>query len=207
MPKSYRLRTQQFCNLSKEQTWQSWLHTVAPDLCKSLLDWLRTSTSCRGNQTKMMEIYAELIKRKLHTQLIKFMQSKYPLAVEEVIEIDPNKPTIQTSQTIVDNDTTVFASYRPGLLTFPQKMIFENTNQIELEKDVHNFLSGKINGDYIIIGNRAYVEYFKLKFAREAQHIKAQDREIMQYRLKHGMKSTDKIANISQGDTNEQAKD
>lgn len=192
----YRIRTQQFCSLSKEAHWQNWLYTVAVDLHKDLMEHIEKSTSCRTNHIKMMEIHAKLEQRKLVHNMVKFLRKNYPHTVEEVADVEsdspiPFAPPSKILESITEKE--VFAHYKPGLLTFPQKAVMENDDVDALKRDVHNFLATMINGDYIIIGNRAYVEYFKLKFSKESQEIKLHDREVYQYRVKHGLGALERV--------------
>lgn len=202
---AYRIRTQQFCSLSQEQLWQSWLQSVAQELYEELMAHIKKSNSCRSNHLKMTEIYAELEKRKLVELMIEFLRKEYPNTVEEVQKMGEIKPRSSSSTKVsTSRDQDVFVYYKPGLLTFPQKMILENNDPTDLERDVHNFLIGKIGGDYIIIGNRAFIEFFKLKYAKESKEVSMTQREIFQYRLKHGLSPNARSvsSNIEQGEKN-----
>jgi hypothetical protein len=182
----YRLRTQQFCALSKELRFQAWLHAVAADLHKDLISHLENSHSCRDNAVKMSEIQNKLEKRNLIIQMVEFLKKEYPHAVERLPDpLTPSTPTSTNLKAAPQNE--VFGFYTPALLTFPQKMILQNDDPDALRRDVLAFIVGKVSTDYIIIGNRAYIEYFKLKYAKEAEFIKTIDREIFQYRAKHGL--------------------
>lgn len=189
MPR-FRLRSQQFCALSKELRYQSWLHTVAPDLHTDLAEHLKNSRSCNANSIKMSEIQNKLEQRNLIDQLIRFLRKEFPHTVEEVI-LPTATPMVSTSRQLTEAmKTEVFAYYRPALLTFPQKLILENEDPEALRRDVLAFISGRVGTDYIIIGQRAYVEYFKLKYGKESEMVKATEREIYMYRVKHDLSQT-----------------
>jgi hypothetical protein len=183
----YKIRTNQYCALAQEQKWQSWLFSVCQELGEDLLKHLEHSRSCKSNKAKMMDIQIGLEKRKLLPQMIEFLKKEYPYTVDEIQE--GNKKTInrQKKARVLSNVKEVFEHYHPNLLTFPQKIVFENDNVESLLREVREFCQGKVGVDYIIIKDKAYVEYFKLKFAKEAKKISKHRREICQYRLKHGL--------------------
>lgn len=186
MPR-FRLRNQQFCALSKEQRFQSWLYTTAPDLHKDLVAHLEVSRSCTANAVKMTEIQGKLEQRNHIESMIRFLRKEFPHAIEEVVLPDKT-PSIPTSRQLTEAmKTEVFAYYRPALLTFPQKLILENEDPDALRRDVLAFIAGRLGTDYIIIGQRAYIEYFKLKYGKESEIVKATDREIYVYRVKNGL--------------------
>lgn len=183
----YRVRTSQFCALSKEQKFQGWLHSVAPVLHDDLVAFIKKSNSCYANRQKMEEVHAELTRRQLAVPLVKFLHTTFPNCVEEIKEAAVLPPPPTSKILAAAPDSEVFAYYKSGLLTFPQKTIMENDDPKILEKEVRSFLTNKVNGDYIIIGNRAYIEFFKLKFSRESHNFPVKDREIVRYRAKHGL--------------------
>ena len=189
----FRVRTKQFCQLSQEQKWQSWLQSVAPDLYDDLMSHLKISRTCRSNHTKMMDIQKKLNGRKLMIPMVNFLRKEYPYAVEQIEQVDQKE-----TQKFVPEDTPpkvvgsilggdVFRHYSPNMLTFPQKAILENEDQKALQKQVREFVDGKVGVDYIIIGTKAYIEYFKLKYNREASMVPDNEREIYLYRLKNGL--------------------
>jgi hypothetical protein len=204
MPK-YKIRTSQFCTLSKESKWQAWLQTVSQDLHDELVKFIQTSNSCRANHDKMMEVYKKLEKRNLSSHLVKFLRKEYPHTIDEVKEItDPLPPKTPSKLVAVAGPTEVFKYYNPNILTFPHKIIFENDNPDDLRREVSRFLVGKVGGDFIIIANRAYVEYFLLKYGRENKDLPQNMREIVQYRAKKGLLPGTHILqeNIKQEPTN-----
>ena len=186
-----KVRISQFCSLSKEPKWQGFLQTIAPDLHAELIKHLTNSASCKANQNKMTEIYQTLEQRNIGSQTIKFLRKEYPHTVEEIIDLQP--PPRPKSLLLTSNQQEVFSYYKPSLLTFPQRQIFENNDIEALQKDVHNFLAGKVGGDYLIVGNRAYIEYFHLRYAPESKLIRPVDRELIKYRVKRGIPQTEHI--------------
>ena len=136
----------------------------------------------------MMDIQVGLEKRKLLPKMIDFLKKEYPYTIDEIQE--GNKKTIirqKKARILAKSSKEVFEHYHPNLLTFPQKAVFENDDVDVLLKEVREFCNGKVGVDYIIIRNKAYVEYFKLKHAKESKKISKARREIYQYRMKNGL--------------------
>lgn len=144
---------------------------------------LSVSKSCKSNKEVMVSIYHELIKRKLDGELITFLRQYYPIAVR----LDPASTSESTKKSIRSdsNKHGVFKFYRPHLLTFPQKMIFIDDDRNKLLSRVKRFVSNKISVDYIIIDDRAYIEYFEPRFEPEVSKVRDVDREIYTYRRKN----------------------
>lgn len=192
----YRIRTKQFCALSQEQKWQSWLQSVCPDLHEDLMNHFKVSTSCKANHIKMMEIQEGLQKRNLLGQMVLFLKQHYPIAVELVTE--PQAPVQKpiTSQVVRSGSSDVFHYYNPSILTFPHLMILENDDSESLLTETKEFCNDKIGVDFIIVGNKAYIEYFKRKYSKEAKMVREEDRDIYKYRLRNGLRKTDRVAKI-----------
>jgi hypothetical protein len=176
---NFRIKTTLFCSISKEAKWQDWLVKISPDLGQELLAHVKNSRSCRANSQKMREVLDKLRKRGAGPALIQFLKTEFPFAIEEVLEKQVPQKTVRVET--VDN--SIFEFYDPHLLSFPQKMILRNDDINVLRQSVVNFCIGKVGVDYLIIGNTAYIEYFKLKYDTEAGLIKSEEREIYKYRI------------------------
>jgi hypothetical protein len=181
----YRVKTKQYCSLSKNQKWQSWLQSVSQELYDDLMNHHLANHGCKSNHIKMMEIQRKLNAKKLLPSMVQFLLKEFPNTVEEV-KTPTVKPKVKPIK-ISNDDKGVFGYYNPKLLTFPQKIIIENDNKEELERQVHDFCKDKIDTDYLIIGNKAYIEYFRLKYSKESKKISLVDRDIHQYRLKNNI--------------------
>jgi hypothetical protein len=139
----------------------------------------------------MMEIQMDLGKEGKLVDLVKFLLVEYPITIDKDGDIDEKAPEIistpgpQRSRylTKIDNDV-VFKHYNPHMLTFPQKLVMQNSDLKQLELDAKDFITGKLNTDYIIIDDKAYIEYFKLKYQDESKKIPKDKREIFLYRTK-----------------------
>lgn len=181
----YKIKTRQYCSLAKEQLWQSFLYTVAPDLHDDLVNHLSTSTSCRSNTIKMENIQASLEARKLLPRTIEFLKKEYSFVIEEIKESFDDKDLVFKGKIIyTDASQNIFKNYNHNLLTFPQKVIIENDSDIGLRCDIAGFIKDKLNVDYVIVGNRAYIEYFKIKYSNESKLIKSEDRDIYKFKNK-----------------------
>jgi hypothetical protein len=181
----------QFCALSREQPFHHWLQTIVPDQHDILMKHLETSTSCKSNKLKMIEIQSKIKERGFLSSLINYLLLEYP----EVIEIIEEGKKIQRGvpKIVMTNDNKVFRYYNPNLLSFPQKLIIKNVNVQALELSVLDFCKDKILTDYLIINNTAYIEYIKSKYYEEAKSVTDENRDLYQYRLRIGIASSVKI--------------
>lgn len=188
----YRLRITQFCALSHDTQFQTWLQSNFHDLYEELIMHLSTSNSCTANKQKMVAIQLEIRKRGKADRLMDFLLREFPLVVE-VLEEKTTKPVTEEIER-----PGIFNHYNPHLLTFPQKLILRNKDQSILVKSVDDFIKDKIDPDYLIIGDIAYIEYFKLKYVKEAKIIPTDARELVVYRRKNGIAQSQKIVEEGQ---------
>jgi hypothetical protein len=193
------IKTSAFCGLSRSADWQNWLKETAPDLHKDLMKVVGASKGCRANSNKMMDVYFELNKRKLEPELIVFLRRRFPWIIKEnssPIKAKQDKEKAQKANTAhqvknaraskdweVLNKHKVFASYRPDILSFPQKFIIVD-QPAALYDRVQRFVENKLAVDYLIVGDRAYIEYFEPKYAAIIDKIPRSSRDIYKYRLK-----------------------
>jgi hypothetical protein len=141
-----RIKTALFCNLSTSQTFQSWLFKYNENLYKSFVYDLRESRGCEENKRIMLKVLDNIEEAGDGALLEQFLREKYPHVIDEPREI------------IFNDKHQVFPDYKPGILTYPRREII--TAKRNLDRDVKRFLANKIHGEYIIIDNVAYVEYF-----------------------------------------------
>lgn len=176
----YSIRQNMFCALARDEGWQGWLKSVAGDLYTKLLQHLEKSTSCKSNKAVMYVVLVELDKRKLTDDLVKFLSDYYPIA----LKIESNEITLNRQVKIEGdpNKHKVFKSYRPYLMSFPQKIIIVDGDRASLEHRTKAFIKNMIKADYIIIEDRSYIEYFEPQYKDESEKIV--DSEILQYRKK-----------------------
>lgn len=201
-----RIKFSSFCGLSRNPDWQSWLQGIADDLHYDLMQTIRSSKGCRANSKKMYDIYHALYSKNKGKEFESFMRRRFPYMVLEgekspqpapkiLAKRKPDPKLIQhrgheaaTDRSAREhyeklNKHKIFKSYRPDLMVFPQKMILVDKPE-NLYNQVHRFIKNKLAADYIIIEDRAYIEYFEPRFASVVDKIPREKREIWVYRQK-----------------------
>lgn len=183
------LYTNSFCSISKNEDWQSWLNAIAPELHSDLMKTLEAKKGCRSNSEKMQEIYSKLYKKNLGTALETFVERRFPWLIKKVDEKQTPQKIVKPKQTQINeqnqivNKHGIFKAYNPNLLTFPQKLILVGPTQ-SLHNRAKEFCKDKLGTDYIIVDDRAYIEYFLPKFSHIIDKYPKESREIFKYRLK-----------------------
>lgn len=148
-----RIRVDKFCSLSTSPPWQAWLYHFNGDLCRRFLKRLQESRGCNHNRDLMMETLTEVEKLDGGDRLIAFLTQHYPhMLVAETGE----KVPAQAASARVGSGDEIFEHYNPNILTYPRRMIFEGP---DLQRVVRSFLVDKIKSDFVIVGDKAYVEY------------------------------------------------
>ena len=192
----YEIRSDQFCALANDEHWQSWLETKAPDLYEELIKHLKISKSCRSNRELMGVIKRKLASRGFGTELIEFLRAFFPIILKILPSEPPTRKPKRIENKTVDlnnpNKHGVFALYKPYLLSFPHKKIIIDNDYESLRRKVRKFTKTKIYTDWIIIGDRAYVEYFESKFRPEAEKVPLETREINIYKRKNDLVGKDR---------------
>jgi len=196
---AFKLNTSKFCALSRNSDFNKWLKDTASDLHSTLVR-VRKTPGCKSNREYMMIIYRDLYKRGKGEELETFIKSRFSYLIEKEIEAKFPGVPVQTVDKIRPkslkkipfkneemNKHKVFKIYKPSMLMFPQKRILMDDSGELLLKLVKKFLSDKIGSDFIIIENRAYIEYFDQKYATINDKIKKETRDIYQYRLDKGL--------------------
>jgi hypothetical protein len=168
---------------------QQWLLSNDPTLFGELTDHLRNNTSCKSNVRKMMEIQSKLSNSGKLIDLVEFLRKEYPISLVEVTGDDPeNIEVVANDGTRVlssIDDTFVFKHYNPNLVTFPQKLVMQNKDIKQLEVDVQAFVTSKLDFDYVIVGDKAYIEYFKPKYRDVIPKIQKNRREVALYKARN----------------------
>lgn len=188
----FKIRINEFCGISRNKLWQEWLRTQAPDLYDQLIAVVSDPAGgCKKNTAVMVDIYNTLVRRGKESELTNYLRKEFPVALEEV-QKNVFKTGIKKTNTEVDleaykdlqgpNKHKVFKSYNPNILSFPQKKIITDPNLINLNKRIKSFIKDKVDPDYIIIEDRAYIEYFLPKYRHEAAKYPTELRELFQWR-------------------------
>jgi hypothetical protein len=188
-----------FCSLSSNRDWQNWLRNTDQALYGDLMATRAAGRGCNANKEKMKQIYSALYARGKGEALEELIKERFAyliigsVATSEPPKAQPKpKPLTPSVKVFAPTNASnlnkhgVFESYRPNILTFPKKMIFQNTNRAQLEAIVKHFLKDKVSFDYLIIDDRAYVEYFDAQHQAEAERIPKDSRDIHKYRIAHG---------------------
>lgn len=178
--KKLEVKVKQFCALSRSKPWQIWLGQNAPDLLEELQEVLK-KYSCNKNKQKMVEIYNKIYELGLGARFESFIKNKYPVLISKSTKQVEKKNFKKKIITDDINKHGVFKSYRPELLSFPQKTILVGNN---LEDRVRFFIRDKTSVDYVIIEDRAYIEYFNLKYSDVARKVPLESRDIYCYRMR-----------------------
>jgi hypothetical protein len=192
------IKTSAFCGLSRSEDFQRWLKSTAEDLHEDLLTVIGSAKGCRANSNKMMDIYFELNDRGLEPHLITFLKRRFPWIIKDnphppapnrVREVKNirNEQRISQLKSVKDwaslNRHNVFRSYRPDILSFPQKLIIVD-HPNNLYDRIQRFVGDKLAVDYLIIEDHAYIEYFDMKYAAVIDKIPRENRDVYLYRLK-----------------------
>lgn len=140
-----RVKTALFCGLSTAQSFQSWLFKFDEGLYRTFIQELRESKGCDENKRLMLDVLEKIETAGGGNLLEEFLKAKFPHVIDAPGEV-------------VSNDIHgIFDNYMPGVLTYPRREIIKARGN--LERDVERFLATKINGEYIIIDDTAYIEY------------------------------------------------
>lgn len=193
-----------FCSLSSNRDWQTWLRNADKDLYDDLMRTRASGRGCSANSAKMKQIYSALYARGKGADLEELIKERFaylitggnapspaksiPVSLPKPLPkaMTPPKSLWAPTNASNLNKHGVFESYRPNILTFPKKMIFVNTDRNQLEAIVKHFLRDKISYDYIMVDDRAYVEYFDAQYQSEAEKIPKESRDIHKYRMSNG---------------------
>lgn len=188
------IHTHSFCGISQSEDWQNWLAEIDEELHADLMITLNQRKGCRTNSNKMKEIYVKLYENGNGLAFEDFITRRFPWLIKSHKQVQPKidqQPTQTTKPTkplipqeAADlNKHQVFKAYRPNILSFPQKLIISG-NPSNLQKHIQTFCRDKLAVDWIIIEDRAYIEYFLPKFANLISRFPREKREIYQYRKK-----------------------
>ena len=191
------IHTHSCCGISQSTDWQHWLGETDPELHSDLMLTLSKKRGCRTNSNKMKEIYVKLYDRGHGSSFEDFITRRFPWLIKSHEPARPKQatkpfkalkpvkkqPKLTTQQAEDLNKHKVFKDYRPNILSFPQKLIISG-NPNNLQRRVQAFTRDKLAVDWIIIEDRAYIEYFKPQHAALVDRIPREKREIYQYRQK-----------------------
>lgn len=183
-----RVKLDQFCALSSSAKWQAWLFRYDVALYNELADHLRSGRGgCKGNRDKMIELIGKIDSSPGGSlQLETFLAQEYPFILEKSTDLAPvvqsvprpvvqsiPRPVVQSvpASVISVSRSVPFELRDRHVLTFPHRRIFEGRDSVALHREVIEFLRDKARADYVLIGDRAYVEYVPKEHAGIAYKI------------------------------------
>lgn len=165
-----KIKTDQFCSLATSPSLQTWLYNNDAELYRNFIGRLQRSRGCSQNRELMLELLTEIENRGNGKSLAQFILSNYPHM------IDGGKPTKNYYE-----DNVVFSNYHPNVLTYPRRIIIEGESRLFNKKAVE-FLLDKMKGDYIVVGDKLYIEYLEKKDKLIANSIPLSNWQIANYR-------------------------
>lgn len=160
------VNTGHFCALSTNPQFLGWLQKFASDVYTSLVEHGRKSSGCSANTQKMLWVLDTISKRPGgEDSLALFLRDKFP----HVIVV----PKAAIKQSIV------FDHYDPTLLTIPRRLILDS------EDAARRFLADKPVGEYVVVEERAYIEYLPIELAGLLSQIPAENWRVRAWRAAH----------------------
>ena len=164
----------------------------APAILNDLQQFLRTNTGCRTAKSKMIDIYKQLYSIGKGDRFEDFIRRRFPYIIEEDRKTRTNMPQRLKAKKPVTmrprDKHGVFKRYKPELLSFPQKLILVEEDSEALLRMVKDFLKDKVEIDYLIMGDTAYIEYVLKKYEDVVNQIPDHAKEIHQFRLRMSQK-------------------
>ncbi len=193
-----KIKISNFCSMSRNSDWLDFLKSIAPELYYELNDFLRAQKGCKSAKDKMVDIYRKIYAMGKGNEFESFVSIRFPYIIESN-DKDGMRPPQNNRQTVARyikpilssktsdeslNKHNVFKSYKPDMLTFPQKLIIVNSDPKLLIDTVRSFIADKVGVDYVIIEDRAYIEYFLPKYKDLIYKVPYQNREIARFKVK-----------------------
>jgi hypothetical protein len=149
--------------LATAQPWLAWLRTFSAPLYEELIKHMRDKPGCKHNREKMLDILKKISLTPGGTvKLEQFLRQSFP----NVLKDDPGNLPVRD----LIGEVPVFGHYDPSLMTIPRRIILVNKDQAALLNLIQKFMVDKAEGDYVVVGSRAYVEYLP----QDLEYLKTQ---------------------------------
>jgi hypothetical protein len=161
-------------------------------LYKQLTD--RKPTGCKGNREVMLQIHAGLYAKNKGDEFEKFIRNNYPHIIEDAALVNQIKetaaettvPDISFDMRVIADDKNlnkhgVFPSYNPDILMFPHRHIIVGDNNT-LTQAINEFSKGKHILDWIVVDDRAYIEWLSDKYISILEQIPEHQFQIRRYK-------------------------
>lgn len=170
-----QLKVDKFCGLATSPSWQAWLYRFDATLFNRFTLRLRESRGCNQNRDLMVETLKEIKTLNGEEKLLEFIHQHYSsMLMNELPMAVPQS----------DDTTEVFGYHNPYILTYPRRVIFSG-EETELRKKVNAFLLDKIKSDFVIVHDKAYIEYLLPEDTHLKDSIPLKNWKIGQWRLRH----------------------
>ena len=174
-----KINSDEFCYLAKSELFLTWLKNLDAKIHASLIEFLMSGQGCTANRNKMYETLQTIVhNHQWAIALESFLAKNFPAMI-----IDDTKPAA-TGRVIsreAENKHKVFTYYDPALATFPRRMIFVGDS---LEKKVRDFCAKQFFCEWIIIEDRAYIEYIQPEAAAHKPNIPEKNWQIRAFKKK-----------------------
>jgi hypothetical protein len=174
-----KIDSNEFCYLAKSELFLTWLKNLSANMHTDLMDFLMSGKGCTENRAKMYDLLQTIIKnRPWALALESFLIQNFPGMLK-----DDSKAaqTIQRVTKEIDNKHKVFTYYDPALATFPRRIIFSSS---DLQKQVHDFCARQFYCEWVIVEDRAYVEYIPHESAIHKSEIPEKNWQIRVFKKK-----------------------
>ena len=133
---------------------------------------------CSENRVKMFEVLQTITRnRPWALALESFLSKNFPAMIVD----DTKTSTSKILSKEAGNKHRVFAYYDPTLATFPRRIIFSDG---DLGKKVRDFCAKQFYCEWVVIDDRAYVEYIPPEAAAHKSNIPEKNWQIRAFKKK-----------------------
>jgi len=173
-----KINSNEFCYLAKSELFLTWLKNLDSAMHTDLISFLMSGKGCSENRTKMYDLLQAITRnRQWALALESFLMQNFPAMI-----IDDSRDIKTSTRTKeVENKHNVFSYYDPSLATFPRRIIFYSD---DLQKDVRDFCARQFYCEWIIIEDRAYIEYIPHDAAAYKSEIPEKNWQIRAFKKK-----------------------
>jgi hypothetical protein len=173
-----KINSNEFCYLAKSELFLTWLKNLDRDLHDNLIEFLKQAKGCSANKAKMFEVLKAITtNRKWVIALESFLMKNFPAIIIDDMKSFEQKRVSKE----IENKHKVFTYYDPVLVTFPRRIIFSGG---DLQKSVQDFCIKQFYSEWIIIDDRAYIEYLQPDVATYKPNIPEKNWQIRAYKKK-----------------------
>ena len=176
-----KINSNEFCYLAKSELFLTWLKNLNVDLHTDLVRFLMSGQGCAENRAKMYEVLQIIVKnRQWAISLESFLSKHFPAIITDDAKMAAPAPRRLASKE-VENKHKVFTYYDPALATFPRRIIFSGNG---LQKKVTDFCARQFYSEWIIVEDRAYVEYIQPGASTQKSDIPEKNWQIRAFKKK-----------------------